>query len=168
MPPKALPMIAETLHRVVVYHAGGLHESVADGGADEVEATFLQILAHRVRFRSPGRNPLPQPPGVHSRFAPDKLPDIAIERAELLLHRQKCFGVLYGGSYLQPVADDPLIAQQPLRLPPVVTGDFLRVKAVKDGAIVFAFLQNRVPAEAGLRALQYQELEQRAVVVLRH
>ncbi len=51
--------------------------------------------------------------------------------------------------------------------PPVVADDFLRVEAVKGGAIVFALLQNRVPAEAGLRTLQYQELEQHAVVVLR-
>src|SRR5258707_1167730 len=102
--------IAETLNRMVVHQPRGLHEGIADGRADEVEAAFLQILAHLVRFRSARRNSLPQPPGVHSRCATDKLPDVAIERAELPLYRQKCSGVLYRRSHLQPIADDPLIA----------------------------------------------------------
>src|SRR5258708_34733462 len=101
---------AKTLNRMVVHQPRGLHEGIADGRADEVEAAFLQILAHLVRFRSARRNSLPQPPGVHSRCATDKLPDVAIERAELPLYRQKCSGVLYRRSHLQPIADDPLIA----------------------------------------------------------
>src|SRR5216684_931253 len=41
-------------HNVSVHHAGGLHESIADGRADEAEAAFAQIFAHGVglgRFR---------------------------------------------------------------------------------------------------------------------
>src|SRR5437899_4145411 len=161
-------VIAETLDRVVVDQPSSLHERVTDGRADEIEAALLQILAHRVRFRSARRNSLPQPPGVHSRFATDKLPDIAIERAELLLYRQKCLGVLYGRSYLQPVADDPLIAQQSLRLSPVVARDYFWVEAVKSRAIVSRFRRIVSPAKPGLCALQKQQLEQHTIVVLRH
>src|SRR6266481_6777614 len=147
-------VIAETLDRVVVDQPSSLHERVTDGRADEVEAAFLQILAHRVRFRSARRNSLPQPPGVHSRFPTDKLPDVAIERSELLLHLEKCLGVLYRRSHLQPVADDPLIAQQSLRFSPVVARDSLRIEPVKSRTVVFALPQNRVPTKPGLRAFQ--------------
>src|SRR4030081_2135975 len=119
------------------------------------------------RFRSTRRNSLPQPPGIHARFATDKLPDVAVERAELLLHHEKCLGVPYRRSHLQPVADNPLIAQQPLRLSLVVARDYLWIEPVKRRSIVFAFPQNRVPAKPGLRAFQKQELEQHAVVMLR-
>src|SRR5712671_3981044 len=98
-------VIAETLDRVVVDQPSSLHERVTDGRAEKIEAALLQILAHRVRFRSPRRNSFPQPPGVHSRFPADKLPDVAIEPSELLLHLEKCLGVLYRRSDLQPVAD---------------------------------------------------------------
>src|ERR1700694_4274622 len=127
---------------MVIHQSGGLHEGVADGRADEVEAALFQILAHRVRFRSARRNSLPQPPRVHSRFAPDKLPDVAVERAELLLDLEKCLGVLYRRSHLQPVTDDPLIAQQSLRLPPIVARNYLRIEPVKGRSIGFALPPN--------------------------
>src|ERR1700680_3231761 len=150
----ALLRIAENLHRMVVHQPRSLHEGVTDSRADEVEAAFLQILAHRVRFRSARRNSLPQPPGVHSRFAADKLPDVAVERAELPLPLEKCLGVLYCRSHLQPVADDPFGPAQPLRFSPVVAGDYIRVEPIKSRTIVFALPQNRVPAEPGLCAFQ--------------
>ena len=36
---------AVTAHGVVVYHAGGLHQRVANCGADEAEAALRQVLA---------------------------------------------------------------------------------------------------------------------------
>lgn len=38
----------EAVHDVIVDHADGLHEGVADGGADEGEAALSQCFAHRV------------------------------------------------------------------------------------------------------------------------
>src|SRR5208282_928170 len=126
--------------------------------ADETEPPLLQILAHRIRFRGACRNLLSQPPGVHQRSASDKLPNIAVERSALFLHRQKCPGITYRRSDLQPVADDSLIAQQPLGLPPVVACDFLRVESGKRRTIIFTLPQDRVPAQTRLRAFQNQEL----------
>ncbi len=40
--------VAEALDQVVVDHADGLHEGVADRGADELEAPTLQVFAHGV------------------------------------------------------------------------------------------------------------------------
>src|SRR3984893_5903123 len=152
--PSPSQAISEALNRVVVHQPRSLHECVTDSRADEVEAAFLQILAHRVRFRSARRNSLPQPPGVHSRFAADKLPDVAVERSKLPLHLEKCLGVLYCRSHLQPVADDPLVAGHTVRFSPVVAGDYIRVEPIKSRTIVFALPQNRVPAEPGLCAFQ--------------
>ena len=44
-------VIAETVGDVIIHQPDGLHESIANGGADKLEAALLQILAHRVRFR---------------------------------------------------------------------------------------------------------------------
>ena len=40
--------VAEAGGVVVVDHAGGLHEGVADGGTDEAEAAALKVFAHGV------------------------------------------------------------------------------------------------------------------------
>ena len=43
-------LVVKAIARVVVDHAGSLHESVADGGSDESEPAAFQVLAHRVGF----------------------------------------------------------------------------------------------------------------------
>ena len=80
-----LSAIAETLDRVVVDHSGGLHESVADGRADEVEAAFLQVFAHRVRLQCARRNFLAQPPDIHARLAADKSKDAGPETGDRII-----------------------------------------------------------------------------------
>src|SRR5690348_1942501 len=67
--------LAEAVRGVVVHHADRLHERVADGGADEPEAALQQILAHRL--------------GVV------EAPDIGVEAAEFLPHREERAGVRY-------------------------------------------------------------------------
>ena len=46
--------MAEAADQVVVDHAGGLHEGVADGGADEAEGAALEVLVDGVRERGAG------------------------------------------------------------------------------------------------------------------
>ena len=41
-------LVAEADGQMVVYHAYGLHEGVADGGADERESALLQVFAHGI------------------------------------------------------------------------------------------------------------------------
>lgn len=43
--------VAETADQVVVDEACRLHEGVANCRADELEAAFLEDLAHSIRFR---------------------------------------------------------------------------------------------------------------------
>ena len=90
----------------------------------------------------------------------NKLPDIAIERAELLLHFEKCFGILHGGGNFQPVANDAGVFQQALHLALVVSGHFFGVEVIERRAVVFALLENRLPAQSGLRAFENQKFEE--------
>jgi hypothetical protein len=41
-------LVAEAGGQMVVHHAYGLHEGVADGGADEGESALLQVFAYGV------------------------------------------------------------------------------------------------------------------------
>ena len=41
-------IVAETANQMVVHHAHGLHEGIADRGADERESALLQVFAHGI------------------------------------------------------------------------------------------------------------------------
>src|SRR3569623_1004072 len=101
--------LAEAIGRMIVDHANGLHEGVADRRADELESEALQILAHGVRFRRARGNLVGSRPTVHERLAADKLPNVAGELAELFLYRQKSASIGYGAFHLTPVANDARI-----------------------------------------------------------
>src|SRR5579885_2168573 len=119
--------VTEAAHGVIVHQADRLHESVADRGADELEAAILQLFAHRVRFWCARGNLLGKLPAVDARLTVDELPDVAIEAALLLLYREERFGILHGCRDLQPIADDPRIGEKLAQLFGVVAGDGLRV-----------------------------------------
>ena len=39
-------LVSKTVGRMIVDHADGLHEGVADGRPDKIEAEFFQVFAH--------------------------------------------------------------------------------------------------------------------------
>src|SRR5688572_1722566 len=63
------------------------------------------------------------------------------------------------------MADDPLVAQQPVDVTPVEPGDAIDVEPGKTGAEVLPFPQDRQPAQARLEPFQAYLLEQTTVVV---
>ena len=76
--------ISEAVDSMIVYHTDCLHEGVADGGADEAEPARLEILAQGVSLGR-ARGDLGQfLPAVPLRLAPDALPQVGVERPELL------------------------------------------------------------------------------------
>jgi hypothetical protein len=106
--------------------------------------------------------------GVLDRPAADEAPDVLVETAELLLHRQDRAGVGHGGGNLQPVADDAGIGEQ-LGLPAsIVASDLGGIEVVERQAVGVAFAEDGVPAQARLRTFQDQEFEQAPIVVQRH
>ena len=105
---------------------------------------------------------------VDARLVADELPDVAIETLELFLNREEGLSIGHGRRDFQPVADDARIAQQLLNLAAVVARDALRVKFSESFAIVLALVENRVPAQPGLRSFEDEEFEQNPIAVPRH
>ena len=83
-------LVAVAGHGVVVDHAGGLHQRVANCGADEAEAALRQILTQRVRFL--GSRWDFAFPGILLGFAVHETPNIRVEAAKFLLHFQQGLG----------------------------------------------------------------------------
>src|ERR1700731_176485 len=78
--------ITEAVGEVVVHHSDGLHEGVANRGADERESALLQIFAHGVGSCGAGGNLFREAPAVHDLRPARKFPDIRVERPGLLLN----------------------------------------------------------------------------------
>jgi hypothetical protein len=160
--------VAEAIDRVVVDHPDGLHEGVADCGADEFEATAQEILAQRIGLGGATRNVPESAPAVSLRAASDESPEVGVEAAEFSLDVEKSASVPDGGGDLQTVADDAGVGKQFVNFILIVTGDGARIEAVEGRAVVFPFAQDGLPAQASLGALKDQEFKERVVVVQRY
>ena len=157
--------ISEATHQMVVDHSCRLHEGVTDGGADKAEAASLEVLAHRVGGFGLGRHVLHTLPRVPERAPSDEPPDVIVERAEFLLYLQKRPCVRYARLDLQTVPDDARIGEQSVHLSRVVTRNTPWVEPRERSPVVLTLPKDGEPAETGLRSLQNQHLEERAVVV---
>src|SRR5579863_9675482 len=102
-------------------------------------------------------------PGIYSRMTIDEAPNIGVERPEFVFRFEECLCVLNGGFDLQPVANDSGISQKSSHLSPIVLGDHLSVELIERCAIVLAFAENRVPAQARLCAFKNEKFEQPAI-----
>src|SRR5438034_10194369 len=97
---------AEAVRAVVVDHAHRLHVRVADGRADELETALQKILAQCIGLRRLHRHLVA---AIDQRLSVHKTPDIGIETAELLLHREERLGVADAACELQAIANDAFI-----------------------------------------------------------
>src|SRR6185503_6727995 len=138
----------EAVGRVIVDHAGSLHERVADRGPDELEPALLQVAAHRLVV--------------------GKLPDVAIEGAEFLLHRQERSRVRDRRVDFQAVAHDAGVGEQRAFLRGAVLRDLPRVETIERLPVRGPLPEDRDPTQARLRALEDEHLEEPPVVVQRH
>src|SRR6185369_224518 len=157
----------EAGHEVVVDHSGGLHEGVADGGADEGEAALLQLLAHLLRLRRLRRH-LGGAPAVLDGLAADQVPEERVEAAGLVADGEEGAGVDHRRRDLGAVADDARVRQESGGLLRTVAGDDFGIEIVEGTAVAVPAAQDGDPGESGLRSLQDEHLEQAAVVVQRH
>src|SRR5687768_16216336 len=106
-----LPM-PKTPDEVVIDHADGLHEGIADGGPDEREAASTQILAQPIRVSRTCRHLRPCAPMVLAWLPIDEAPHIGIEAAECCLHGEECPSIANGGIDFQSVAHDAGICEE--------------------------------------------------------
>src|SRR5262245_49281360 len=99
---------------MIVHHARGLHESVADRRPDESEAALDEIAAHRARGVGRGGTLAVPTPGVLRRLAADELPDVLVERAVLALDLEERARVGDRRLDLGPVTDDARVTHETL------------------------------------------------------
>jgi hypothetical protein len=157
--------VAEAVDDVVVDQPRRLHEGVADRRAHEGEAAPTERLAEGIRLRGQRRN-LPQaPPRVLTRLAAHEAPDEPVEAAQLRPQGQEGAGVLDDPGDLEPVADDAGIGEERPDPGRAVGGDLPRIEAIEGPAVARPLPEDGDPREAGLGALEAQELEEPAVVV---
>ena len=160
--------MAEAVDHVVVDHADRLHERVADGRPAELEAPLLERLRHRTRFGRLGRDLGERAPTIEDGLALDELPEKARSAArldhEIEIRPRRCDGAFDLGA----IAHDAGIGQQRRDLVRVVGGDLRRLEPVERPAEVVALPEDRDPGQTGLKALEDQHLEQRALVAQRH
>ena len=150
---------------MVVDHAGGLHEGVANCRADEAEAALLQIFAYGVRFLCFRWNLLVEFPGVLDGFAFHESPEIKIETSELFLHSQESARICNRGIDFKAIAANARVFQEHTNFLGIVAGYFVDQEIVENFAVASAFGENGVPAEAGLRAFKNEKFEEETVIV---
>ena len=107
-------------------------------------------------------------PAINQRLALDEGPQIRVEAAVFGDHIERHAGVVAHRVDLQPVANDARRRQQLFQRGVAHAGDALDVEPVIRTPIFVAARQDGPPGEPGLSAFQRQQLEQRAVVVMRH
>src|SRR4051812_44164787 len=88
---------------MVIDHANGLHVSVTDGAADEIEAALLQVLAQCIGRRGARGNLFWRLPRILYRLAVYETPKISIEAPEQLLDLQEGTCITYCGLDFQAV-----------------------------------------------------------------
>src|SRR4249919_2442624 len=115
--------ISRTRHKVIVDHAGCLHECVADRRADEFESALQQIAAHDVGFGTACGYVSQRSPTILYRRAANKAPEISVESSEFFFNGEKVFRVLDCSCDFQSVPHDPIVAEQPLHVSLAVAGN---------------------------------------------
>ena len=113
--PRQLPVTAAAGF-MVVHHADGLHEGMADGRTCKATAMRLQGLAHCPGFAGLGRDRLPARPAVLQGSAIDAAPDENVKGTVLRADIKHGPGRVDRGRDLQPLAHDAGIRRQ-LNLP---------------------------------------------------
>jgi hypothetical protein len=157
--------VSEAIDGVIIDHAHCLHEGIADGRPDEFETSAQQISAQGIRLRRARRNLLERSPPVHPRCATDKAPHVGIKTPELVLYRKEGHRIAHGTLDLESVANNARIPEQALDSGRPEAGHCRGIETGEGAPIGFALLEYRLPAEASLRTLERQELEEDAVVV---
>src|SRR6185437_8245573 len=84
IPRSASSARAEARRRMIVHHPGRLHERIADGRTDELEAAPAKLAAHRL-----ARRERLAVAGAAQRLRADEAPGELVEAAELFLHLEE-------------------------------------------------------------------------------
>src|SRR5207249_1801871 len=139
-------VVSEAFRGVVVHHSNGLHERVADSRADEPEASFAQLFAHRVGLSGGRRNLAERVEPMPDWSAADKSPYVSVERTEFFPRYQELLGICDCRFDFEPVAYDARVMEETLDVLVVVTRNLRGVESTECLAGVVTLVENRRPS----------------------
>src|SRR6058998_1561315 len=116
---------------MVIDHAGGLHERIADRRSNEREAAPFEVRAQHVRLPRPGGNLSHARPSVPPRRPSHEFPHERVERPELLPHLKERLCISDGPLDLEPVSDDAFVGEEPPDILRLKLGYPLRVESME-------------------------------------
>ena len=150
---------------MIIDHAGGLHECVADGRADKAESMRAQGLAHGIGFRGAGRNILWSLPVVEPWSSLHERPQPGIETSVAHNDFARGAGIVPRGKDFEAVADQSAIFKQGLQFHVRHGGNAGNREIVEAFAVVRPLGQHGAPAEASLRTFEHEEFKERVIAV---
>src|SRR5882762_6921439 len=160
--------VTEAGDEVVVHHAHGLHERIADGRPDEAEAALRQGVAHRIGFTGTRREVAQGAAAILFGSPAHEAPEKHAERPVPCLELEERTRVRYRRMHLLAVAHDAGVLEELRDLLAIVAGHALRVEPVEGFEKAGALVQDDAPGEPGLEAIEHELREQTPVVAQRH
>jgi len=149
---------------MVVDHTDGLHVSVHYCATHELEATPLHVFTEGPRDLAARRDLGQSGDTILNRMAADEAPLVGRKRAAFLGDLQKCACISHRGFDFRAIAHDCRVKEQLGNSVRIEACHAPRIETRKGFPVAFALAQNSQPAETGLGAFQYQELEQFLVI----
>lgn len=153
---------------MIVYQAHRLHERITDSRSNKLESSTKQIAADGVRLRSTCGNLLKFTPPVYARRPANKGPNVGVEASEFPLNCAEGLRVPHRADDLQTIANNAGITKETFDSCRRKSGYTCRIEIGERIAIGLALLENRFPAQAGLRTFKGQKLEKNPVTVNWH
>ena len=126
---------------MIVGHADGLHERVADRRSDESKAALAKVFAHRFGDGRRRRKIFGIAASAYDRFTLGESPDERVEGAELALDLEKRFGIGNGGFYLGAIAYDAGVEQKLFNARGPHSRNPLRIEVEEQPAVVGSFVE---------------------------
>lgn len=146
---------------MIVDETGRLQERIGDHWTEEFEASVFEVSG---KIGGLGTGHTSFSPGSMSDLSIDETPGVFREAAGFFLDHEKYLGIRDGGFNLQTIPDDACVLHEPSDIAGTKTGDALGIETGESLPIVFTTLQDGLPRQSGLSALEEKELEESRIV----
>ena len=158
------PRFAKARRHMVVEQPRSLQQGVNGDAADKGKASFFEILRQKIRLGGANGNLACPGPLPHNRLVADLPPKIRNQAAVLVDDAVQPSRVFDRGPDLALMTNDPGIGHQALHVAFAKIFDRVAIEIRESRPEVFALVQNREPAQSGLKAFQQKKLVQGLLV----
>ena len=146
--------MTETIRDMVIHQPRCLHKGITDCAADKGETSLFHILRHRIGLHAGGGHVAYRLPIVLQGFSVDKIPQISVQRAALLLQLEKGTRILDEAINLETVTHDTRVLQKRRDFSVVVTHYLVSIEMIEH---VAAQVTARIPTGILNRAIRDAE-----------